>query len=106
MQMTGNERILNILERKPIDRIGFFEHFMGGTQKVWLEQGHIKEKEDLNNHFRFDDAIKKEIEAKIPVVMNDSGYILLSDHSIPTNCEYETYRDFVDEGMRLGTYNK
>jgi len=28
-----------------------------------------------------------------------------SDHSIPTTTDYETYRFFVDEGLRLGTYN-
>ena len=123
MQMTGKERISNILKRKPVDRIGLFEHFWGDTQKVWAEQGHIKEKEDLATHFGSKiafcggmyarnlvandrDAIKRELEAKIPVVMKDSGYILHSDHSIPTNCEYETYRYFVDEGMRLGTYKK
>jgi len=50
-------------------------------------------------------AIQRELEAKIPVVMEGSGYILHSDHSIPTTCEYETYRFFVDEGLRLGRYN-
>jgi uroporphyrinogen decarboxylase len=49
-------------------------------------------------------AIKNEIEEKIPTVMKDSGYILHSDHSIPANCNYETYRFFVDEGLRLGKY--
>ena len=182
MQMTGRERISNILKRKPVDRIGLFEHFWGDTQKIWAEHGHIKEKEDLATHFGFDmstcwpfnyahslglpvivhscgfieplvpglieagmdclqvieikagmdllrlkrnfgnkiafcggmdarnlvandrAAIKRELEAKIPAVMKGSGYILHSDHSIPTNCEYETYRYFVDEGLRLGTY--
>jgi uroporphyrinogen decarboxylase len=51
-------------------------------------------------------AIKKELQEKIPAVMKDSGYILHSDHSIPTDCEYKTYRYFVDEGLRLGTYSK
>jgi uroporphyrinogen decarboxylase len=49
-------------------------------------------------------AIKAELEAKIPVVKQGSGYILHSDHSIPNTCEYDTYRFFVDEGLRLGTY--
>jgi len=50
------------------------------------------------------DAIRKELAEKIPVVKQNSGYILHSDHSIPDQCEYETYRFFVDEGLRLGTY--
>lgn len=50
------------------------------------------------------DAIRKELETKIPAVKEDYGYILHSDHSIPTQAEYETYRFFVDEGLRLGTY--
>ena len=50
------------------------------------------------------DAIKRELESKIPRLMQKGGYILHSDHSIPDTCEYETYRFFVDEGLRLGTY--
>lgn len=53
-KMTGIERISNILQRKPVDRIGLFEHFWGDTQKCWQEQGHIKEEEDLSTHFGFD----------------------------------------------------
>ena len=52
--MTGKERISNILKRKPVDRIGLYEHFWGDTQKVWMEQGHIKQGEDLATHFGFD----------------------------------------------------
>lgn len=50
------------------------------------------------------DAIRAELAEKIPVLMQDYGYILHSDHSIPTTTDYETYRFFVDEGLRLGTY--
>ena len=50
-------------------------------------------------------AIKHELEQKIPALMEGSGYILHSDHSIPDTCDYETYRFFVDEGLRLGTYS-
>lgn len=50
------------------------------------------------------DAIRSELAEKIPVLKENSGYILHSDHSIPTTTEYETYRFFVDEGLRLGTY--
>jgi len=50
------------------------------------------------------DTIRKELNEKIPVVKENSGYILHSDHSIPTTTNYETYRFFVDEGLRLGTY--
>ncbi|MFH1007509.1 MAG: uroporphyrinogen decarboxylase family protein [Candidatus Latescibacterota bacterium] len=50
------------------------------------------------------DAIRAELAEKIPVVKKDFGYILHSDHSIPTTTEYDTYRFFVDEGLRLGAY--
>ena len=40
--MTGIERITNLLQHKPVDRIGLSEHFWGDTQKVWTEQGHIQ----------------------------------------------------------------
>jgi uroporphyrinogen decarboxylase len=48
------------------------------------------------------DAIREELTLKIPDVKQGSGYILHSDHSIPTTTDYETYRFFVDEGLKLG----
>ncbi len=50
------------------------------------------------------DAIRAELNEKIPVVKQGRGYILHSDHSIPDTCNYETYRFFVDEGLKLGEY--
>ncbi len=50
------------------------------------------------------EAIARELAEKVPVLKQDYGYILHSDHSIPDTCDYETYRFFVDEGLRLGTY--
>ncbi|MDY0034214.1 MAG: hypothetical protein RBT84_19810, partial [FCB group bacterium] len=54
MTLTGAERIANILRRKPVDRIGLFEHFWGDTQKKWTREGHLKEGESLADHFGFD----------------------------------------------------
>lgn len=53
-ELTGIERITNILQRQPVDRIGLFEHFWSDTQKVWTEQGHIQPGENLADHFGFD----------------------------------------------------
>ena len=54
MAMTGMERMSSILRRKPVDRIGLFEHFWGDTQKKWTEEGHIRQGENLADHFGFD----------------------------------------------------
>ncbi len=54
MTLTGAERIANILQRKPVDRIGLFEHFWGDTHKKWAREGHLKEGESLADHFGFD----------------------------------------------------
>ena len=53
-ELTGIERITNILQREPVDRIGLFEHFWSDTQRVWTEQGHIEPGENLADHFGFD----------------------------------------------------
>ncbi len=53
-ELTGIERIQNILHRRPVDRIGLFEHFWSDTQRVWTEQGHIQPGENLADHFGFD----------------------------------------------------
>lgn len=55
-ELTGVERIGNILRHKPVDRIGLFEHFWGDTLKKWQVTGHIQESEDLATHFGFDMA--------------------------------------------------
>lgn len=52
--MTSRERIGNMLQRKPVDRIGLYEHFWGDTQACWEKQGHIKAGENLADHFGFD----------------------------------------------------
>jgi len=54
-----------------------------------------------NNDRREIDA---ELEAKIPVVKGKFGYVLHSDHSIPSNVTHDTYRYFIDKGIELGTY--
>lgn len=53
-EMTGIERISNILKRKPVDRIGLFEHFWSDTQREWSKNGFIGENENLSDHFSFD----------------------------------------------------
>ena len=53
-EMTGIERIGNIMKRKPVDRIGLYEHFWGDTHKKWTEDGFIKQGESLEDHFGFD----------------------------------------------------
>ncbi len=53
-EMTGHERMTNILKRKPVDRIGIYEHFWGDTQKKWTADGFIKEGENLDDHFGYD----------------------------------------------------
>ena len=49
-------------------------------------------------------AIDAELQRKLPVAMAGGGYVLYSDHSIPDQVEYDTYRYFLDRGLELGTY--
>jgi uroporphyrinogen decarboxylase len=49
-------------------------------------------------------AVDRELEAKLPAVKEGFGYCLHSDHSIPADVAYETYRHFLDRGRALGTY--
>lgn len=48
--------------------------------------------------------IDAELESKIPTVKGKYGYVLHSDHSIPSNVTHDTYHYFVDKGLSLGTY--
>lgn len=52
--MTGYERTLNMLRRKPIDRIPVYEHFWGDTYKIWWQKGYIPNDVQLADFFSFD----------------------------------------------------
>jgi len=53
-ELTGIERMTNILKRQPVDRIGLYEHFWSDTQRVWTKQGYIQPGESLPEHFGYD----------------------------------------------------
>ena len=53
-RMTGIERMTNILARKPVDRIGLYEHFWGDTLAKWKSDGHLSGNENLADHFGYD----------------------------------------------------
>ena len=36
--------------------------------------------------------------------MKGSGYILHSDHSVPSEVNFETYKYFLETALKLGTY--
>ena len=50
------------------------------------------------------EQIRSELEAKIPIVKQNHGFFLHSDHSIPNTVDYESYRYFVNTGLTLGSY--
>jgi len=52
--MTGYERTLNMLYRKPIDRIPVYEHFWSDTHKKWTQKGYIPENAAFADFFDFD----------------------------------------------------
>jgi uroporphyrinogen decarboxylase len=49
--------------------------------------------------------IDAELREKIPVVKGKYGYVLHSDHSIPDQVEYDSYRYFARKGLELGSYS-
>ena len=53
-ELTGVERIGNILQRKPVDRIGLLEHFWGDTLRLWQKQG-----KQIEAHALLHGAIRK-----------------------------------------------
>lgn len=52
--MTSVERVSNLLRRRPVDRIGLYEHFWGDTHKKWVAEGHLGPDEAVDDHFGFD----------------------------------------------------
>ncbi len=49
-------------------------------------------------------VVDAELEAKIPVMKEGFNYILHTDHSVPGEVEYGTYRHFLEHGLVLGSY--
>jgi uroporphyrinogen decarboxylase len=49
-------------------------------------------------------VINQELEAKIPTVMGNNGFVLHSDHSIPSDVDPENYEYFIQRGLEIGTY--
>ncbi len=49
-------------------------------------------------------AINQELENKIPIVMGNNGFVLHSDHSIPSDVHPDNYEYFIKRGLELGTY--
>jgi uroporphyrinogen decarboxylase len=52
--LTSHERISNILQRQPVDRIGVFEHFWEDTQRNWEQAGYLTPGECLEDRFNLD----------------------------------------------------
>jgi len=53
-QLTGIERMQNILKHKPVDRIGLYEHFWNDTHRVWSESGKVPKNESFDDVFGYD----------------------------------------------------
>jgi uroporphyrinogen decarboxylase len=80
-----------------MDLLRIYEHF---GDKIAL-MGGLDVRPVASNDL---DGIRRELEAKIPFVKRNNGFILHSDHSIPESTEYETYQYFLELGRELGTY--
>jgi len=50
------------------------------------------------------EAVRAELEQKLPGAMAGGGYILQTDHSVSSRVNYATYRHFVERGLTLGTW--
>ncbi len=49
-------------------------------------------------------AVEAELRKKLPQALSASGYVLQVDHSVTSNVEYETYKFFVEMGLKMGRY--
>ncbi len=89
---------LQVIEVKAgMDLLKLYENF--GDRLSFM--GGIDVRVLYNNDLREIDA---ELEAKIPVVKGKFGYVLHSDHSIPSNVTHDTYQYFINKGIELGSY--
>jgi uroporphyrinogen decarboxylase len=64
--------------------------FMGGIDVRCLYNNNLLE-------------VDTELEGKIPTIKAGYGYVLHSDHSIPSNVNHDVYKHFIQKGLELGT---
>ena len=53
-QLTGIERMTNILNHQPVDRIAFYEHFWNDTQREWAKAGDVPADQSFTDLFNMD----------------------------------------------------
>ena len=92
--MTGKERISNILQHKPTDRIGLFEHFWGDTHRAWTSgedtTSQIKPGEGFEDHFGYDMSLCwpfnlcADLDFKPYVVAEDEDTVTVKDGNYAT----------------------
>ena len=52
--MTGKQRVENIFNGKPVDKLPASEDYWGDTLKKWRNEGHLGEEETPEDHFNYD----------------------------------------------------
>lgn len=79
-----------------------------GMDPVWLKQTYGK---DLLLHGGINavlwdqpEAIQAEMEAVVPVLKENGGYVFSSDHSVPSTVSLEDFRRIVNLAKQLGSY--
>lgn len=88
---------LNPMEVKAgMDPVGIKEEF---GQDLLLRGGF-----DVRNWNVYEEA-EPDIRAKLPLMMEDGGYIFASDHSIPDSVPFETYGRIVELVKEVGRYD-
>ncbi len=50
------------------------------------------------------DDMRRELEAKLPVLMEGGGYIFHSDHSVPDNVSFDNYCKLMEIVREIGRY--
>ncbi len=83
--MNGKERIANILQRKPVDRIGLYEHFWSNAETRWRSEGRLQAGEAVADRFGFDMAtfwacnFTADIDFQPIVIEEDENSVLTKD---------------------------
>lgn len=76
--MDARTRVINTIERRPIDRIARYDAFWGNI--------------DVRKLAGPADTCKKEAKEKITAAKQMGGYMYHSDHSIPPDLSFDRYR--------------
>jgi len=116
-EVTTHQRMNRMYAHREADRVPVTDSPWGATIQRWRREG-LPEGVTCREFFGLDhfvglnavlyndpDRLWEEMARVIPVMKQDGGYLISSDHSVPHTVSLDQFRRFVALAKELGSYD-